>query len=251
MASEADVIETGCDIIVLTAEDMFLFINAREENPCLWQTSHPQYKSRPAQTAAQLRIAQLFNRGWTDTSDIERLRRQISNNQELRVVTTAAQPAPSEPPLRGNGLADTTDPMMHCKFPVIEACEMDHPQKAKRVKKPNFREETEILLEEECDAGHLTHKWCSQPILNRRMHSGDFLIGDCRNNSPRHSAQYCTYTVMEEDTNRILTLQTNKRQTELKSIRLEKEYFVAAMADPTTKNISVKDTMPTPVSDMS
>ncbi|CAG2229695.1 unnamed protein product [Mytilus edulis] len=24
--------------------------------------------------------------------------------------------------------------------------------------------------------GHLVHKWCSQPLLNRRMHSGDLLI---------------------------------------------------------------------------
>jgi len=27
-----------------------------------------------------------------------------------------------------------------------------------------------------CKDGHITGKWCSQPLLNKRMHSGDFLI---------------------------------------------------------------------------
>lgn len=26
-----------------------------------------------------------------------------------------------------------------------------------------------------CDSGHIIHTWCSQPLLNRRVHSGDFL----------------------------------------------------------------------------
>lgn len=26
-----------------------------------------------------------------------------------------------------------------------------------------------------CSRGHLVHSWCSQPVLNNRLHSGDFL----------------------------------------------------------------------------
>ena len=79
MASEADVIETGCDNIVLSAEDMFLFIDAWEENECLWQTSHPKYKSRPARTAAQQRIAQLLK-------DIRYYNCQVSTPNDLILI---------------------------------------------------------------------------------------------------------------------------------------------------------------------
>ena len=27
-----------------------------------------------------------------------------------------------------------------------------------------------------CSNGHLAYKWCSQPVLNRKMHSGDLMF---------------------------------------------------------------------------
>ena len=49
------------------------------------------------------------------------------------------------------------------------------------------------------------------------------ILGDGRNDSPGHSAQYCTYTVMEHGTDRILALQTvDKREVERKSPNMER-----------------------------
>lgn len=33
-----------------------------------------------------------------------------------------------------------------------------------------------IKLFQVCQSDHLIHKWCSQPILNRRLHSGDLVF---------------------------------------------------------------------------
>ncbi|WAR29892.1 hypothetical protein MAR_003460 [Mya arenaria] len=129
-----------------------------------------------------------------------------------------------------------------------------------------------------CKEGHSNGRWCSQPLLNRRVHSGDFLIsattvlsgnnfsklklwadmlklkfpseqqffrvqgaylvptvdsywqehqqdliqsfhgqdvivlGDGHNDSPGHCAQYCSYTLMENDSKKILTLNTMDKQ---------------------------------------
>lgn len=47
--------------------------------------------------------------------------------------------------------------------------------------------------------------------------------GDGRNDSPGHSAQYCTYTVMTHDTHDIVDLVVvDKRQVDLKSTNMEK-----------------------------
>lgn len=33
-----------------------------------------------------------------------------------------------------------------------------------------------LYLKWVCQSDHLVHKWCSQPILNRRLHSGDLVF---------------------------------------------------------------------------
>ena len=48
--------------------------------------------------------------------------------------------------------------------------------------------------------------------------------------SPGHSAQYCTYTVMDEKTRAIVALEVvDKRETERKSAIMEKKGFEKAM----------------------
>ncbi|XP_070203010.1 uncharacterized protein [Littorina saxatilis] len=159
-----------------------------------------------------------------------------------------------------------------------------------------------------CDSGHVSNTWCSQPILNRRLHSGDFrlamaivtsgnnfgkiemlgkhlnlkmlsrtsffqiqghyivptiddfwkdhqtrvldsirnkeivVLGDGRNDSPGYCAQYCTYTLMDSETKKILTIKTvDKRETDGKSPRMETEGFRRAMSDLLQKGINVKE----------
>lgn len=149
-----------------------------------------------------------------------------------------------------------------------------------------------VYLRWVCTNNHEVHKWCSQPLLNRRVHSGDVLLsaallasgnnfqkialfakflklpilssssfvkiqrtyvtpsieeiwtnhqneifeefrgkdivvlGDGRMDSPGHSAQYCTYTFMENETHKILCVVTmDKRMTGRKSAILEKACF--------------------------
>lgn len=44
--------------------------------------------------------------------------------------------------------------------------------------------------------------------------------------SPGHCAQYCTYTVMDNKTKKIISVKTlDKRETEKKSVNLEKAGF--------------------------
>ena len=65
-------------------------------------------------------------------------------------------------------------------------------------------------------------------------------IGDGRNDSPGHCAQYCSYSLMDNTTKRILTLQTiDKRMTGRKSAAMEKVGFQAAMADLKAKGVTV------------
>lgn len=50
------------------------------------------------------------------------------------------------------------------------------------------------------------------------------ILGDGRMDSPGHSAQYCTYTVMEYENKDILACEIiNKRETAMKSTAMEKE----------------------------
>ena len=54
--------------------------------------------------------------------------------------------------------------------------------------------------------------------------------GDGRMDSPGHSAQYCTYSLMENDTKAILAISTvDKRETGRKSHAMEPEGFRRAL----------------------
>lgn len=56
------------------------------------------------------------------------------------------------------------------------------------------------------------------------------VVGDGRNDSPEHSAQYCTYTSMEHNTGRILDVQVlDKRELGGNSSAMEKEGLVRSL----------------------
>lgn len=68
------------------------------------------------------------------------------------------------------------------------------------------------------------------------------ITGDGRNDSPGHSAQYCSYTLMEEKTKKIVSIQTlDKRTTDRKSANMEKAGFQLALEDARGKGIKVKE----------
>ena len=55
--------------------------------------------------------------------------------------------------------------------------------------------------------------------------------GDGRNDSPGFSAQYCLYSVMDNETNCIIEVQVvDKREVDLKSVRMEKLGLQRALA---------------------
>ena len=57
-----------------------------------------------------------------------------------------------------------------------------------------------------------------------------------------YSAQYCSYTLMENDTKKILTVHTrDKRTTDRKSTNMEKAGFQNALNELLEKNINVKE----------
>jgi hypothetical protein len=67
-------------------------------------------------------------------------------------------------------------------------------------------------------------------------------LGDGRNDSPGHSAQYCSYTFMEYDTKKIISLLTiDKRQTERKSVNMGKRGFIQALNEIKDNGLSVKE----------
>ncbi|KAK0148319.1 hypothetical protein N1851_011713 [Merluccius polli] len=74
----------------------------------------------------------------------------------------------------------------------------------------------------------------------RRLQGEDVvLLGDGRNDSPGHSAQYCSYTTMELDTKEIVYVATiDKRQTNWNSNIMEKEGFIQTV-EKLTKEIKV------------
>ena len=60
--------------------------------------------------------------------------------------------------------------------------------------------------------------------------------------SPGHSAQYCTYTVMDEKTRAIVALEVvDKRETERKSAIMEKKGFEKAMDSLLEADVPVKE----------
>ncbi|XP_052224091.1 uncharacterized protein LOC127839744 [Dreissena polymorpha] len=68
------------------------------------------------------------------------------------------------------------------------------------------------------------------------------VMGDGRNDSPGHSAQYCSYTMMEYDSKKFLTLRTlDKRSTDRKSTNMEKVGLEQAIQELTDNNIAVEE----------
>jgi len=66
--------------------------------------------------------------------------------------------------------------------------------------------------------------------------------GDGRNDTPGHCAQYCSYSLMEKDTKKILTLKTiDKRMTDRKSGNMEKFGFQATMEELKEKGVTVAE----------
>ncbi|XP_056451672.1 uncharacterized protein LOC130386676 [Gadus chalcogrammus] len=78
------------------------------------------------------------------------------------------------------------------------------------------------------------------PEMKRR--NSVVLLGDGRMDSPGHSAQYCTYTVMDEKTRAIVALEVvDKRETERKSAIMEKKGFEKAMDSLLEADVPVKE----------
>jgi ribonuclease HI len=68
------------------------------------------------------------------------------------------------------------------------------------------------------------------------------IAGDGRMDSPGHSAQYCTYTLMENETKDILaSVIIDKRMTNLVSTSMEKEGLIRAMKLLADKGVIVKE----------
>lgn len=80
--------------------------------------------------------------------------------------------------------------------------------------------------------------------VNRQKYVGQDIIiaGDGRMDSPGHSAQYCTYTVMEYTTKDILACEVvNKRETAMKSTAMEKEGLKRCLIKLKDSGLSVKE----------
>ncbi|XP_060569542.1 uncharacterized protein LOC132727955 [Ruditapes philippinarum] len=68
------------------------------------------------------------------------------------------------------------------------------------------------------------------------------LSGDGRNDSPGHCSQYCSYTLMEDTTKKILTIKTlDKRMTDRKSVNMEKLGFERGMSELESEQVEVKE----------
>ena len=60
----------------------------------------------------------------------------------------------------------------------------------------------------------------------------NFVTGDGRMDSPGHSAKYCTYTVMDQASKKIIGMEVvDKRECELNSGRMEAAAFQRVLAD--------------------
>ena len=67
-----------------------------------------------------------------------------------------------------------------------------------------------------------------------------YFSGDGRMDSPGHCAQYCTYTGIENDSKKVVSIITmDKRETEKKSTNLEKASFVKMMEELKDKDANV------------
>ncbi|XP_060581941.1 uncharacterized protein LOC132738455 [Ruditapes philippinarum] len=71
---------------------------------------------------------------------------------------------------------------------------------------------------------------------------GSITTGDGRNDSPGHCSQYCSYTLMEDTTKKILTIKTlDKRMTDRKSVNMEKLGFERGMRELESEQVEVKE----------
>ena len=60
--------------------------------------------------------------------------------------------------------------------------------------------------------------------------------------NPGHCAKYCTYTVMENETKKIISVKIlDKRETEGKSVNLEKAGFVRCLEEIQNKGLNVSE----------
>ena len=60
--------------------------------------------------------------------------------------------------------------------------------------------------------------------------------------SPGHCVQYCTYTVMENTSKKILTNKTlDKRMVERKSANMEKKVFQSSLEELQNRDITIKE----------
>ncbi|XP_014670470.1 PREDICTED: uncharacterized protein LOC106811400 [Priapulus caudatus] len=81
-----------------------------------------------------------------------------------------------------------------------------------------------------------------QEILTEMKDKSLIVLGDGRMDSPGFSAQYCTYTFMENESHKILTLRTlDKRTTERKSVNMEKMGFNSALQELLEKELKVDE----------
>lgn len=81
----------------------------------------------------------------------------------------------------------------------------------------------------------------SQDIVLQEFQDKEIVIlGDGRMDSPGHCAQFCSYTFMEYETKKILSIVTmDKRMTDKKSTVLEKACFLKGLRELLAKNLKV------------
>ncbi|XP_052790214.1 uncharacterized protein LOC128224420 [Mya arenaria] len=66
------------------------------------------------------------------------------------------------------------------------------------------------------------------------------ILGDGRNDSPGHSAQYCSYSVMDNETKKVIMLKTvDKRETARKSVAMEKVALKACLEDLLQNQVNI------------
>ncbi|XP_060592756.1 uncharacterized protein LOC132747402 [Ruditapes philippinarum] len=127
-----------------------------------------------------------------------------------------------------------------------------------------------------CEKGHIIRRWNSQPLLKKKP-AGDLLlsaallcsgnnyekvrldliwekqkssinlyfvtiVGGGRMDSPGHSAQYCTYTIMEYENKDILACEiVDKRETDMKSTAMEKEGLKRCLKKLSDSGITIQE----------
>lgn len=80
-------------------------------------------------------------------------------------------------------------------------------------------------------------------MLQNLIEDNNFLISEYgRNDSPGHRAQYCTYTMMDDQSKKIISLITmDKRETGKKSCKIEKTCFMKSRNDLLENHINIEE----------